>query len=103
PMDQHAEVPREYDESGTLVGELEFAALDVALIVAPALDIILDRDLHRRRRLLARELREIEIRIAARAGPHIIEHVGEAEPAKLCEHSILRYFGALGAFRLRFP
>jgi len=40
---------------------------------------MLDRHLDQRRGLVARQFREIEDRIAVRADPHVIGHVGEAQ------------------------
>src|SRR5271166_7193042 len=56
---EHAEVAGESDQSGLLVVELEFDALDLPRILAAALDVILDGDLGERCGLRGGQCREI--------------------------------------------
>ena len=68
-LDDPTEQLGDVHQRRSLVAELELDLAHLAGVFAAAVDIVVDRDLGQRRRLLARQAGEIENRVAARAPP----------------------------------
>lgn len=89
------------DQRAFLVVQLELHLANVPRVFAAAILEILDRDFDNRRRLIAAQVTEIQIRIAVAADAYVIGHIGEAEQRQLLQHHVNGDSGALGAPGLR--
>jgi hypothetical protein len=99
---EQTEMPAEVDQRGPLVVKLELHALYIARIITAAVDVILHSHLVERRGLVARQSREIEVRVAAGADLHVIGHIGAGEFAQLVDHPVGSQLGALAPLDLGF-